>query len=71
MKIGMLVDTYLPILGGAEVHVLELSRALRAQGDEVAVCTAVPGEKPASANPVSGNWVFGSAKPTQTSKFLI
>ncbi len=43
MKIGMLVDTYLPILGGAEVHVLELSRALRAQGDEVAICTAVPG----------------------------
>ena len=41
MKIGMLVDTYLPILGGAEVHVLELSRALRAQGDEVAICTAV------------------------------
>jgi glycosyltransferase involved in cell wall biosynthesis len=41
MKIGMLVDTYLPILGGAEVHVLELSRALRAQGDDVTICTAV------------------------------
>jgi glycosyltransferase involved in cell wall biosynthesis len=44
MKIGMLVDTYLPILGGAEVHVLELSRALRRQGYEVSVCTAIPGE---------------------------
>jgi glycosyltransferase involved in cell wall biosynthesis len=42
MKIGMLVDTYLPILGGAEVHVLELSRALHELGYEIAVCTAVP-----------------------------
>ncbi len=42
MKIGMLVDTYLPILGGAEIHVLELSRALRQQDFEIAVCTAVP-----------------------------
>jgi glycosyltransferase involved in cell wall biosynthesis len=45
MKIGMLVDTYLPILGGAEVHVLELSRALRRQGYEISVCTAVPGQR--------------------------
>ena len=45
MKIGMLVDTYLPILGGAEVHVLELSRALRQAGFEIAVCTAVPGAR--------------------------
>lgn len=43
MKIGMLVDTYLPIMGGAEIHVLELSRALQALGYEIEVCTAVPG----------------------------
>lgn len=43
----MLVDTYLPILGGAEVHVLELSRALRQQGYEVSICTAVPSHSPA------------------------
>ncbi len=42
MKIGMLVDTYLPIMGGAEIHVLELSRALRGLGHEVEVCTAIP-----------------------------
>ncbi len=42
MKIGMLVDTYLPILGGAEVHVLELSRALSQMGYDVSICTAVP-----------------------------
>lgn len=41
MKIGMMVDTYLPILGGAEVHVLELSRALSQRGYEIAICTAV------------------------------
>jgi len=36
----MLVDTYLPVIGGAEIHVLELSRALRASGDSPVVCTA-------------------------------
>jgi len=48
VKIGMLVDTYLPILGGAEIHVLELSRALRQQGFEIAICTAVPPPPPPS-----------------------
>ncbi|MBM3151438.1 MAG: glycosyltransferase, partial [Chloroflexi bacterium] len=43
MKIGMLVDTYLPLVGGAEVHVVELGRALSNQGCEVAICTAMPG----------------------------
>jgi glycosyltransferase involved in cell wall biosynthesis len=42
MKIGMMVDTYLPIMGGAEVHVLELSRALTAQDFQISICTAVP-----------------------------
>jgi glycosyltransferase involved in cell wall biosynthesis len=40
LKIGMLVDTYLPVIGGAEIHVLELSRALRARGHLPSVCTA-------------------------------
>jgi len=44
MKIGMWVDTYLPIMGGAEIHVLELSRALKELGHEVQVVTAVAGE---------------------------
>ncbi|MBW8011842.1 MAG: glycosyltransferase family 4 protein [Chloroflexi bacterium] len=44
MKIGMLVDTYLPIMGGAEIHVLELSRALSVLGFEIEVCTAVAAE---------------------------
>lgn len=39
LKIGMLVDTYLPVIGGAEVHVLELSRALRSMGHSPSVCT--------------------------------
>ena len=40
LRIGMLVDTYLPVIGGAEIHVLELSRALRAIGLTPMVCTA-------------------------------
>jgi len=39
LKVGMLVDTYLPVIGGAEVHVLELSRALRNLGHSPSVCT--------------------------------
>ena len=40
LKVGMLVDTYLPVIGGAEIHVLELSRALRTTGVSPVVCTA-------------------------------
>ncbi|HCC79361.1 MAG: hypothetical protein A2X25_06550 [Chloroflexi bacterium GWB2_49_20] len=40
LKIGMLVDTYLPVIGGAEIHVLELSRALQDCGYAPVVCTA-------------------------------
>jgi glycosyltransferase involved in cell wall biosynthesis len=47
LKIGMLVDTYLPVIGGAEIHVLELCRALRTLGHVPIVCTAsVPGGDP-------------------------
>jgi len=53
MKIGMLVDTYLPIMGGAEIHVLELSRALHALGYEIEVCTAVPGSENLGTDEVS------------------
>jgi len=64
IKIGMLVDTYLPIIGGAEIHVLELSRALRSLGYEVEVCTAVAGDEQVESEfPVlrlpeltGGNW---------------
>jgi 1,2-diacylglycerol 3-alpha-glucosyltransferase len=40
LKVGMLVDTYLPVIGGAEIHVLELSRALRTAGHTPLICTA-------------------------------
>lgn len=40
LKVGMLVDTYLPVIGGAEIHVLELSRALRSAGLIPLICTA-------------------------------
>lgn len=43
MKIGMLSDTFLPVYGGAEIHVLELSRALRKLGHDVEICTATAG----------------------------
>ena len=49
MKIGMMIDTFLPNIGGAEIHVLELSRALHARGHHITICTAttwgdVPGK---------------------------
>jgi len=44
LKIGMLVDTYLPVIGGAEIHVLELSRALRSAGHTPLICTAALSE---------------------------
>jgi len=45
LKIGMIVDTYLPVIGGAEIHVLELNRALRAAGHTPLVCTAVKSDQ--------------------------
>lgn len=50
LVIGMLIDTYLPIIGGAEIHVLELSRALARNGCQVKICTAVPDEKTSTGN---------------------
>lgn len=52
MKIGMLSDTFLPIYGGAEIHVLELSRALRKLGHQVEICTALEGECDVDGFPV-------------------
>lgn len=43
MRVGMLVDTFIPQIGGAELHVLELSRALRKMGVDISICTATPG----------------------------
>ena len=42
LKIGMVVDTYLPVIGGAEIHVLELSKALQPLVQEIRVCTGSP-----------------------------
>jgi len=39
MKILMMSDLYPPVIGGGEIHVQALSRALRKRGHEVAVCT--------------------------------
>lgn len=43
MKIGMFSDTFLPLHGGAEIHILELSRALRMAGHHVEIYTATNG----------------------------
>lgn len=39
----MCIDTFLPLIGGAEIHALELAKALQLLGDSVGVCTATPG----------------------------
>jgi len=43
MKILMVQDTFLPKLGGAEIHVWKLSRALRQRGHKIAIATATGG----------------------------
>ncbi len=42
MRIFMTSDTYLPDIGGAEVHVFELQKYLRLQGDEVRLFVTNP-----------------------------
>ncbi len=39
MKIGMVSDTFLPVLGGAEIHIYQLSCQLREIGWEVTIFT--------------------------------
>jgi glycosyltransferase involved in cell wall biosynthesis len=47
LKIGMLVDTYLPVIGGAEIHVFELSKALQPLVQEIQIFTGSPaGDEP-------------------------
>lgn len=58
MRIGMLTDTYLPLMGGGEVHVLELSRALSRRGHTIRIATP----QPATAQPPLV--VTSTAKPS-------
>jgi glycosyltransferase involved in cell wall biosynthesis len=44
MRILMVQDTFLPKLGGAEVHVWKLSKTLRKRGHEVTIATSTEGE---------------------------
>jgi glycosyltransferase involved in cell wall biosynthesis len=44
MKIGMISDTFLPQIGGAEIHVYRLSRTLRDLGHNVKIFTNTEGE---------------------------
>ena len=43
MKVLMICDTFLPDIGGAEIHVLELSRKLENIGYQIKICTASKG----------------------------
>ncbi len=52
MRIGMVTDTFLPLIGGAELHVLELARALRELGDDVEIATAWSGPDEVDGFPV-------------------
>lgn len=45
MKILMVQDTFLPKIGGAEIHVLRLSKTLRDKGHQVTIATATPGDR--------------------------
>ncbi|MGH6979821.1 MAG: glycosyltransferase family 4 protein [Stellaceae bacterium] len=43
MKLALATDWYLPRLGGVELHIADLAKALRASGAEVMVITTTPG----------------------------
>lgn len=51
LRIAMLQETYLPIRGGAEMHVYYLSRALLRDGHSVEVFTTTPGGAAADDSP--------------------
>lgn len=55
----MTCDTYLPRLGGAEVHVYELKRALESRGHNIILYTTEPGtqEETVIRNPWQHNWL--------------
>ncbi|MUV88799.1 glycosyltransferase [Halapricum sp. CBA1109] len=53
MKIGMVSDTFHPKVGGAEIHVKELSKALRNRGHEVSVLTFTDGNDTVEELPVT------------------
>lgn len=53
MKIGMVSDTYIPKIGGAEIHVRELTAALRKGGHDVEVLTTTSGEPEIDGAPVT------------------
>jgi glycosyltransferase involved in cell wall biosynthesis len=53
MKVFMTSDTYLPDIGGAEVHVFELQKRLRAQGIDLTLFVSNPTQaEEDAANPV-------------------
>ncbi|MDI6773165.1 MAG: glycosyltransferase family 4 protein [bacterium] len=52
MKVLLAQETFLPKLGGAEVHVWQLSRVLRSRGCEITIATATPGETQHDGIPV-------------------
>lgn len=43
MKVLITQDTFLPLLGGAEVHAWKLSKALSTRGHQITIVTATPG----------------------------
>lgn len=45
MKIGIVCDTYLPRVGGLELHLRDLARQLAMRGHEVHIVCAVPGPR--------------------------
>lgn len=52
MRILMVQETFLPLVGGAELHVLRLAQALQARGHEVRVVTASLGPREWEGVPV-------------------
>lgn len=66
MNIGIITDSYLPIIGGAEIHINKLSKFLHIAGYNVAIYTLNPGE-----NEIEGIKVIRNPRPENYLKYRL
>ncbi|MFB3896340.1 MAG: glycosyltransferase family 4 protein [bacterium] len=66
MNIGMVTDSFLPIIGGAEIHINKLSKFLVQAGHKVEIYTLNPGD-----NAVEGISVIRNQRPENYLKYRV
>ena len=74
LRVLIVCETFLPLIGGAEVHVLKLAQALQAQGLDVRVATAAKGPEEVEgvvARRLAGFNVYGKRGPFAVARELL